>query len=202
MKNLTIISVCFLLCPFSFGVVAEEELELNASVWGHDPAWLVLKNAEMFDVHLDDQVGDGCWTDLSGAKNAVELQLIRSGYETQDGNDGSAFIPDVVISALGYEIPSTGGCAIAMEFEATVPDVGEYTVGESVLSSLYTKSVISYQSVLTSRKSESNAMIKSQFESMAQQFLVDIERAKQGIRGALETQDESAATEFWIELLK
>lgn len=202
MKKLIMFSVYFLLSALSIEALAENEQNLDATVWGHDPSWLVLKNAKMLSVRLDDQVGDGCWTDLSGARNAIELQLIRSGYETQDAEDASAFIPEVIFSALGYDIPSVRGCAIAMELEATVPDFGEYSIGESVLSGLYTKSVISYKSIITVEKSESNAMIKGQFESMVQRFLVDIERAKQRIRGALEEQDQSKANEYWIKQLK
>lgn len=202
MKKLIILGVHFLLSAMSTEALAENEQKFDAAVWGHDPSWLVLKNAEMFNVRLDDQVEDGCWTDLSGARNAVELQLIRSGYETQGEENISAFLPDVIVSALGYEIPGVRGCAIAMELEATVPDYGEYVIGESVLSGLYTKSVISYKSIITVKKTESNALIKGQFESMVQRLLVDIERSKQRIRGALEEQDQSKANEYWIEQLQ
>lgn len=202
MTKLIIFSVYFLLSALSIEALAEKEQNLNATVWGHDPSWLVLKNAKMMSVRLDDQVEDGCWTDLRGARNAIELQLIRSGYEAQDGEDASAFIPEVIVSALGYEIPSVRGCAIAMELEATVPEFGDYAIGESVLSGLYTKSVISYKSIITVEKSKSNAMIKGQFESMVQRFLVDIERAKQRMRGALQEQDQSKANEYWIEQLR
>jgi hypothetical protein len=202
MKKLIVLGVHFLLSAMSTEALAENEQKFDAAVWGHDPSWLVLKNAEMFNVRLDDQVEDGCWTDLSGARNAVELQLIRSGYEIQGEENVSAFLPDVIVSALGYEIPSVRGCAIAMELEATVPDYGEYVIGESVLSGLYTKSVISYKSIITVKKTESNALIKGQFESMVQRLLVDIERSKQRIRGALEEQDQSKANEYWIEQLQ
>lgn len=200
MRNFIVIGVYLFLHAFSIEVIAEGEEDLNATIWGYDTGWLMLKNAELLDVHLDDQVEDGCWTDLSGTRNAVELQLIRSGYETQDGEDGSIFIPDVSISAVGYEV--AGVCAMALTLKASVPDFAEYAVGDGVLTSLYAKSVVSYGAVVTSGKSGSNSMMKNQFESMVQQFLVDVQRVKQIMRGELEEQEQDAGTEYWIEQLK
>lgn len=202
MKNLLILAVSILLCVAPFGAGAEGEQKRDAVLWGYDPDWLIFKNTKMIDVKLDDQVDDGCWTDLSGTKNAVKLQLIRSGYETQDEEDHSIFVSDVTISAMGFGIPSIGGCVVALELEASVPDYGEYAIGEDVLSSIYTKSVISYRGVLTAKKTNSNAAIKSQFEGFVQQFLVDIERSKQLMRGELEEQEQDAGTKFWIDQLK
>ncbi|MGF2688049.1 hypothetical protein ACQUWM_16215 [Marinobacter sp. DUT-3] len=202
MRKSIIIGLYIFLYASSFGAMGEENQGLNASVWGYDTGWLILKNTESIDVHLNDEVQDGCWTDLSGVRNVVELQLIRSGYETQRGEDGSIFVPDVVIGAVGYEIPGLGSCAVAVKLEASVPDFSEYTVGDGVLSSLHSKSVITYSAVLTARKANANSMIKGQFESMVQQLLVDMERVKQRMRGALEEQEQGSGTRYWIEQLK
>lgn len=202
MKNLLILAASLLLCVASFGAGAEGEQKRDAVLWGYDPDWLIFQNTEIIDVKLDDQVDDGCWTDLSGTKNAVKLQLIRSGYETQDEEDHSIFVSDVTISAMGFGIPSIGGCVVALELTVSVPDYGEYAIDENVLSSLYTKPVISYRGVLTAKKANSNAAIKSQFEGFVQQFLVDISRSKQLMRGDLEEQEQDAGTKFWIDQLK
>jgi len=202
LKNLLILAASLLLCVASFGAGAEGEQKRDAVLWGYDPDWLIFQNTEIIDVKLDDQVDDGCWTDLSGTKNAVKLQLIRSGYETQDEEDHSIFVSDVTISAMGFGIPSIGGCVVALELTVSVPDYGEYAIDENVLSSLYTKPVISYRGVLTAKKANSNAAIKSQFEGFVQQFLVDISRSKQLMRGDLEEQEQDAGTKFWIDQLK
>jgi len=103
---------------------------------------------------------------------------------------------------MGFGIPSIGGCVVALELTVSVPDYGEYAIDENVLSSLYTKPVISYRGVLTAKKANSNAAIKSQFEGFVQQFLVDISRSKQLMRGDLEEQEQDAGTKFWIDQLK
>ena len=54
-------------------------------VYDISPNWLILKQNTPFRVNVDDQVGDGCWTNTDAVKTAVELEIKRSGFKVVDG---------------------------------------------------------------------------------------------------------------------
>lgn len=191
---------CFFLLAFNSH--AQDEQSLDAMIFDHDLGWIKLHNAAGLNVEVSDQVSDGCWTNISAVQNAVELQLIRSGYETFTGEDTNAFAPTVWIAALGFDIPSLNACAVTAELSVRVPEFGELEWPEGTLSSIYNYQLTSYKGIFTAKKSDSDESVKAQFEDLVQTMLVDIQKQKQSMRKELIEQDQTEATEYWIEQLK
>lgn len=181
---------------------AQDEESNDALIFGHDLGWLKLINASGLNVAVSDEVDDGCWTNISSVRNAVELQLIRSGYETYSDDDQSAFAPTVRIEALGFKIPTVNACAVTAELSVMVAEMGDLESEEGFLRSLYTYQIASYKGIFTVNKSDSNDSMRTQFEDLTQTMLVDAQKKKQGIRKALMEHKETPVTKFWIRQLE
>ena len=201
MKVLKLLFASFFLFV-SLTTNAQDQKTLDAVIFGHDLGWLKLHNADGLNVEVSDQVSDGCWTNISAVKNSIELQLIRSGYETYTGEDTKAFAPTVWIQALGFGIPSVNACAVSAELSVSVADFGKLEWDQATLSSLYKYELASYSGIFTAKKSASNESMKVQFEDLVQTMLVDVQKKKQSIRKDLLDQEQTAATEYWIEQLE
>lgn len=198
-SKLLVSSVLFVMASYSSAQVGDSD---DAIIFGHDLGWLKLINASGLNVVVSDEVSDGCWTNISSVRNAVELQLIRSGYETYTDDDQSAFAPTIRVQALGFEIPSINACAVTAEISVMVAEIGDIESEEGFLRSIYTYQLASYKGIFTANKSNSNESVRSQFEDLTQTMLVDAQKKKQDIRKALMEHRETPVTQFWIRQLE
>ena len=86
-----------ILCVFSSVVKAGE----SATYVKENTRWIYMNKDTEFEVVISDHVVDGCWTNPSAVKTAVELELEKSGFKLAD--DNSVFTKTFYLSSTGYK---------------------------------------------------------------------------------------------------
>ena len=98
--------------------VSAQEYKSDTWLGGISAQWLLIDSDTTFSIHVQDSVQDGCWTNIEAVKNAVTLELTRSGYTIDDASYADFRI---WISGLGGTASSTG-CAVS--YRCFIPFTG------------------------------------------------------------------------------
>lgn len=125
-----------LLCvALSFTLTFLLSQSVSAEVVGRvtgNPQWHFVDKYKNFEIELYDDVSGGCWVNTGGSKNAIELEIIRSGGSIiEDG----ALTPSINIKALGY--PITGGCTVFASVDVRTIQSGRIYSDNGDISTLF-----------------------------------------------------------------
>lgn len=108
-----------LVCALSFlasPVLAQKD-EKSTVIFDENLRWLEVLPENPLSLEAVDDVSDGCWTNATATRNAVELEFTRSGYRVNE--DG---LNSVTLYAMGYEIDDRS-CVIYISFIFSALDV-------------------------------------------------------------------------------
>ena len=107
--------------------------ESVVALLGIDLALLDIGRNKRIKVEIDDQVIEGCWRNPNSARDAVEVELMRSGFEIiEDSQPG----PVIVLMGLGGESSGTN-CSVFLNFDVFSYTVEERTIDEHRLFSFF-----------------------------------------------------------------
>lgn len=197
-RLLSMLSAFYVLASFTTSLADDSVL-----IFENDPRWLGLKQDRSIRVVVSDQIKDGCWTNAEATKNAVSIELTRSGYKIADDN---AVLPTTMaLTAVGYF--SGGQCVASYEIVLHEIDTQEYTVSGHNITSLRLSPLWTSRGVLNGPRANFSPRLKDAFIEDTQLFLLDIPKNKNKVKQkAIEsasytdkkTNTPHPAKDFWI----
>ena len=193
-----VLCLCSLL--FSGAALAAESQVFFES----DLAYLSVSRLSKIAVETIDEVTEGCWVSASATKSAVELELIRSGFEITPPEDFA--VSKLQIRALGFALSNLAGndtgCAVYVSLSALILELNNVTSErfDGNLSDVYLRRYHNANSLLAGSKDNISRRIKETAIDMTKEFLVEIEKQKQALKKEISNSDQSVKfKEFWIK---
>ncbi|WP_170545230.1 hypothetical protein [Ruegeria arenilitoris] len=172
----------------------------GATVFDVNLKLALLPEDQKIEVIIRDQATDGCWTNSSGAKTAIEKNLIVSGYKNiATAGDTSWF--QIEISALGFETGG-GNCAIYTGFRVISGEADRFSMNDHELLALNWREQFSSGTLLTGSKSEMTRRINETLYQMSDEFIVAVNAARNELRkqisesSVMESQKSSLLSAF------
>ena len=194
--------IAFFILVGGVSVSAEENKSKTfTSIYDQNLGWLhISRENTKFEVFVDDQVSGGCWKKSKAAKNAVELEIKRSGYKIADD---SSFLPNqIILFALGYKTKADL-CIVSHKMLIMRPIFDRYQQDNHTLTSLSYTKLWDKSGILSGGEQYANIDLKEQFVENIQAFLLEIEKSKIDIYGAITKSFEvkPEAVKYWKKIL-
>lgn len=186
---------CFSL--FFAPAMASSQTDTGLFFFDSDIRYLDLIVDRKVKVTVDDQISDGCWKNPSTAKNAVQVELLRSGFQLLADSD---FGSSIVLSGLGYKTDS-GLCVASISLNVRVIDYGFQIKDEFRISSLFSRDLISYKTILSGPPRSSDSRIRDTFVENIHEFIVDLNSVKSEFRKSLKESGKADEAAYWMTLL-
>ena len=159
-----------------------------------DSRWLSLDKDTVFELGVSDQVSDGCWKNIEATKNAVELELNRSSFQT---SKDQILGWNVVLKSVGYGFGSNL-CAVYYELSVRAPDFRENHFGDHGVRALYYSTIWSQGGIMTGVKDSMSSRLKTAYVELIQVFLLDINKQKRALlEEAIKASDSPEQKNFW-----
>ncbi len=143
---------------------------------GKDLKWLTAAQRKVVTLDVEDNMSNGCWTNVSATQTAIALEFTRSNYtilameESPTADSvGGVF---VYFSAFGYGLKS-GACIGVIEMKVNVLDTTSLNSNDLEATALIERTI--YEApilLLTGPKSEFSGRIKVAMVEQIQQYLV------------------------------
>lgn len=194
----------FIFCLFilSFNGAARAA-DSTVFILGYNPAWLYVTKDMELTVVSSDQVSDGCWTTAQQSRNAVALELQRSGYTALVPKDNEAKGSTFYLSSIGYK-QTDGTCIVSWYIELWTQQVTTMRFDKVNRVARLGRSLLwENAGVLSGPPSDMSQRVKQTFVDAAQHFLVSLVEKRQealsAIRKSAEMskKDEPKAHEYW-----
>jgi hypothetical protein len=159
--------------------------------------WLWFTKSQVTHVIINNSA-KGCWTNIQAAKSAVELELMRSGYEL---GDNAATV--VLLSASSYKAPDFNYCSVWVTFKLLASRENHWWNGRLHMSSAAGSTVIFERGVvLGGQPSFIDHKIREAVQSAAAQMLAESVKRKSAVLNELSsTPNKKLARAFrkWVE---
>lgn len=146
-------------------------------IFENDASWLGIGEYS-FRVFVDDQVGDGCWKYPDATKNALELELKRSGIGVA-GTD-APYLHTAKAISVGYKTKS-GLCVVSYRLEVTGSGSDFFVRDGHRITSFVTRQIWNSSGVMTGPDSDMSSRIKESYVNAIQSFLNTIESKKMSV---------------------
>jgi hypothetical protein len=179
------------------GVAAEFKSE--TFLWGGNARWLSITNNSTFKVNVSDQVTDGCWTNSTSVKTAVELELKRSGFKL--ATDKDSFSYRINLNTLGFE--KAGICVTSYKMEMLWLGLDYVVFDGHRVTSLGNRIFWRRSGIYTGGKNIISGGLKETYVNIIQEFLVDIDKKKkENLDNILEVSKKDAkAKAYWEKFI-
>ncbi len=193
-KNFLGVGFFIFLISINSIVYAEEKIHFAFT----DARWLFIDKNDIFLVEIYDNVGDGCFTDPNLLKNAVMIELKRSGYKIGSDRAKADYVID--LQATGYELSNTS-CVTSytLEVSAETQEYGKYE-GKNIRT-VYRSVLWSRGGLMSGPKSRNNQRLKEIYTREIQKFLLAIDEKKLEVINdfisAGDYLEDKAQKEFW-----
>lgn len=156
--------------------------DVVTQLYGPNVRYLLIEPGMGFKLSIVDNVKDDCWTNSKSVRNAVALELARSGYASAQELGGRIII-EIVMTAVGDEVYNDF-CVIAINMEVISTLLSRFSEYDSkrnkdmMLVSLTYAPIWKRLGIIKQPKAETNQSIKNIFVNMIQELLVDIPKNK------------------------
>lgn len=200
-------AVCICIGFMTSYTVFAEEVEITFLLGGASPDWLhIRKSSDPIQVISNDEVKGGCWVNVDNTRNAVALELQRSGYKVNVIENEKEDVPSghrLYISALGYSTISDL-CVVTYTAELWIMKIVRPVFEQKFQVITVRREIIwSRTGLLSGPRSTTSAGIKESFVSLAQKLLLDIKSNQEKVLNEIRNSAHSykdkqpASYEFW-----
>lgn len=158
-----------------------------------DPALLDLSQARELKIEINDNVIDGCWINPNSARDAVEVELARSGFAIRES-------PTIlVLNATGYET-SSGSCVANWDLQLFTYTYETRYHDNSEMWALFTREAYSPPGgILSGPRTYVNEQLSKNFRDAAVSLIALIERQKGQVMDQITNIEDPILRQLWLD---